>query len=221
MEPQDEERIRRNIERIEAYTREKPELIQSHHFLYDLRMPRCGNAEFMVMGINPGESPRYCANFPGPTEETSRFDWIEAAGFSRACIPWSDRACFYLDGAHYVMTELFLWSSRNVNRLKERLGEPLRKSRHLPFCHEMNLALIDAHRPRAIIVVGLGAEPLCRDLYGLQRVRRVCHDNVRVAEQYRDDAGRPWLITKHWTNGWGLTTGQCELIRDTIRGFRR
>ena len=131
------------------------------------------------MGINPGESPRFCDRYPGPTEETSRFDWIETAGFSRAGIPWSERCNFYLDGAPYVMTEMFLWSSRNLRELESRLREPLVRSHHLPFCREVNLELIGAHRPRAVIVVGLSAELLCRDLCGLQHHRTVRHGGVR------------------------------------------
>jgi hypothetical protein len=81
----------------------------------------------------------------------------------------------------------------------------------------MNLALIRTHKPRAVVVVGLGDARLCRELYGLQHNRTVQHGDVRVAEHHFDGDGRPWLVTKHWTNGWGLTTGQRDAIRDAIR----
>ena len=217
MEPDGEARMLENIERIEAHTRAHPELTQSHHFLYDLRVPKGCRGEFVVMGINPGESPRFCKHYLGPTEETSRFDWIEEAGFDRVEIPWSRWCKFYLDGAPYVMTELFLWSSRNLRELEVRLGEPLVRSRHHPFCREMNLELIGAHKPRAVVVVGLGAALLCCDLYGLRHHGTIRHGGVRVAEQYFDGDGRRWLITKHWTNGWGLTIGQRDAIRAAIR----
>jgi hypothetical protein len=219
MEPDDEELLLDNIKLIEAYTRDNAELTQSHHFLYDLRIPKGSRAKFVVMGINPGESPRFCANAPGPTEETSRFDWIESVGLHRPEIPWSELCNFYLDTAPYVMTELFFWSSRNVPELEVRLGEPLCRSRHLPFCVDMNLALISVHRPRAVVVVGLGAERLCREHFGLRKHDTVRSEGVRVAEQYFDGDGRPWLITKHWTGARSFTTGQRNSIQGAIRGL--
>lgn len=211
----DGSRLRANIERLAAYTAEHPELKAAHHFLYDLRHPKGGTPRFVVMGVNPGETDTDWRIAPQPTEETSRYDFHVEAGPGRSAIRWSSAARYFLDGADYVLAELFFWSSYDSRAFTERFG-PLARSPHLPICVEMNRDLIEAYQPRAVVLPGLTHIPLVRDLYGLTPVETAVHDGKRIAEHYTDGA-RPWVFTKHWTAAFGFSRQQRELARDAIR----
>jgi hypothetical protein len=204
-----------NIERIAAYTAEHPELIAAHHFLYDLRQPCEGTPRFVVMGVNPGETPHDWEIAPDPTEETSRFDFHVERGCGRSAIRWSKAASYFLDGADYVLAELFFWSSRDSRVFAARFGR-LSKSRHLPLCVEMNLDLIDVYQPAAVVLPGLTHVKLVQNLYGLTPVSVVHDGSRRVAELYTDGA-RPWVFTKHWTAAFGFSKAQREMAREAIR----
>lgn len=208
-------KLRGNIERIAAYTAEHAELRRAHHWLYDLRSPPVGKPNFVIMGINPGESPSDWEAAPEPTEETSRYDWFEDKKRSRSSIRWSQLAAWFLDAKPYVMAELFLWSSRDMKEFVERFGA-LAASPHLPFCREMNLDIITAYQPKAVILPGLGSAKLCASLYGLRHCESIHEGGARVAETYTDGE-RPWLFTKHWTGSFGLSAAQKERIRTAIR----
>lgn len=102
-----------------------------------------------------------------------------------------------------------------MHQFRERFG-PITRSPHLEFCREMNLAVIEAYQPKAVILPGIATDKLCANLYGLRRVETVYEGATRVVEVY-SDGRRPWLFTKHWTGSFGLTKSQREKIRDTIR----
>jgi hypothetical protein len=204
-----------NIERIAQYTTEHPELRAAHHFLYDLRHPRDGRPEYVVMGVNPGETAYDWRIAPTPTEETSRFDFHVEQGGGRSAIRWSKAARYFLDDADYVLAELFFWSSHDSRAFSERFG-PLAKSKHLAFCVEMNRDLIAAYDPKAVILPGLTHLPLVAKLYDLQPVSMVGDGATRVAEHYTDGQ-RPWVFTKHWTAAFGFSMAQREAARGCIR----
>jgi hypothetical protein len=204
-----------NIQAIAAYTGRHAELQQAHHFLYDLRSPQDGVPEYVVMGVNPGETQNDWAMVAVPTEETSRYDFHEEHGRGRSSIRWSRAASYFLDGADHVLTELFFWSSRDHVEFKRRYGK-LRSSPHLAFCVRLNGDLVEAYRPKAIVLPGLGHRGLCATGYGLTRVRTVHCADVRVAGVY-DDGQRPWVFTKHWTAAYGFSQSQREAVRNAIR----
>lgn len=208
-------RLIANIERVAAYTAQHPELLAAHHFLYDLRHPRNGKPDIVVMGVNPGETAYDWKIAPEPTEESSRFDFHSEQGGGRSAIRWTKAARYFLDDADYVLAELFFWSSYDSRVFTERFG-PLAKSKHLPFCVEMNKDLIDAYQPKAVILPGLTHLPLVRDLYGLTAIDQIADGPTRVAEHYTDGQ-RPWVFTKHWTASFGFSKRQREIARDTIR----
>ncbi|MBX7135381.1 MAG: hypothetical protein K1X67_22150 [Fimbriimonadaceae bacterium] len=204
-----------NIERLADYTASHPELRAAHHFLYDLRCPPKGQPKFVVMGINPGETPNDWLLSPTPTEETSRYDFHVEAGPGRSAIRWSKAAQFFLDGADYVLAEIFFWSSRDGRHFRERFGE-LKSSPHLPMCTAMNKDLIEAYAPRAVIVPGIGSARLCQSLYGVNHLGGLASTKGRLVEHFTDGR-RPWIFTKHWTGSFGLSNEQRVQIRDYIR----
>lgn len=204
-----------NIERIAARTAEHPELRAAHHFLYDLRHPKHGKPEFVVMGVNPGETAYDWTIAPEPTEETSRYDFHMDRGGGRSAIRWSKAASYFLDGSDYVLTELFFWSSYDGRTFRERFG-PLAKSEHLSFCVEMNRHLIEAYAPRAVVLPGLTHMPLVKDAYGLTHLETLSDEVTRVVEVL-SDGQRPWVFTKHWTAAFGFSKSQRELARGAIR----
>lgn len=205
----------RNIERLAAYTAEHPELKAAHHFLYDLRFPKDGKPQFVVMGVNPGETAHDWQIAPVPTEETSRYDFHDEVGSGRSAIRWSKAARYFLDDADYVLAELFFWSSYDHRAFRERFG-PLEKSPHLAICTDMNRDLIDAYQPKAVVMPGLTHLKLARRLFDLSPVSVVTLEGKRVAEVFHDGA-RPWVVTKHWTAAFGFSRAQRELARETVR----
>ena len=208
-------RLLQNIERIAAYTAEHPELAIAHHFLYDLRHPEKGQPDYVVMGVNPGETDYDWKIAPQPTEETSRYDFHKEAGGGRSSIRWTKASRFFLDNADYVLAELFFWSSYDSRIFTERFG-PLRKSPHIRFCCEMNRDLIDIYQPKAVVLPGLTHSKAVGEWYGLSQIEVISAASTRVAEVWTDGT-RPWVFTKHWTAAFGFSSAQRELARDAIR----
>ena len=205
------------IESIAAYTKLHSELRAAHHFLFDLKYPPNGEPKFVVMGINPGERAADWQFAPEPTEETSRYDFHVALGVGREVIPWARMANHLLDGSAFVQTELFFWSSRNMDEFVSRFGR-LAQSPHLPFCVQLNRRLIEAYMPRAVIFPGLGQANLCQRLFDLQHRSTEMLEGTRLVEVYSDGV-RPWLFTKHWTGSYGFSREQQETVRAAIRSF--
>lgn len=205
-----------NVALIRSYTQANDELKLAHHFLYDLRSPQDGEPRFVVMGINPGETPSDWEKSRTPTEETSEYDFHVEVGSGRSAIRWSKAAAFYLDDADYVQAELFFWSSADSGKaFSDRFGS-LRRSRHLPFCTVLNEQLIQHYQPRAVVFPGIGYAGLAGDLYGLKPIASLSDSKHRLVEHMTDGV-RPWLFTKHWTGSFGLTMSHREAIRDYVR----
>lgn len=210
----DRARLDSNIQVIRKYTAEHAELRQAHHFLYDLPLNLdVGSPEIVVMGINPGETAVDRASCPGPTEETSKYDFHEhsPAGRSTGSRRWRELTAKFTGGRSVVFTELFFWSSRNHAELLERF-ESLWDSRHLGFCIDMNRDLIELYQPKAVIFVGLSNSEKAANAFGLKYVDTHRVGGTRVLEHYRD-ARRPWFFTKHWTGSRGFTIAQRDAIR--------
>ncbi|HZW16891.1 MAG TPA: hypothetical protein VFF66_11660 [Brevundimonas sp.] len=213
------DQLLRNIERLAAYTAEHPELRVAHHFLYDLRVPKDGKPQFVVMGVNPGETPHDWVIAPEPTEETSRYDFHDEVGAGRSAIRWSKAAQYFLSHADYVLAEIFFWSSYDSRIFRQRFG-PVAKSRHLPICTDMNRDLINFYQPSAVVLPGLTYTRLVQQLYGLTHEESIKLNGVRVAERY-SDGSRPWIFTKHWTAAFGFSRQQREVARNSIADAMR
>jgi hypothetical protein len=205
-----------NIALIRAYTQDHEELKQAHHFLYDLRSPPNVQPEFVVMGLNPGELPSDWEKSPTPTEETSQYDFHVERGSGRSAIRWAKACTYFLDGADYVLAELFFWSSANAGKAFEQRFGPLRKSKHLAFCAVLNEQLIRHYQPRAVLLPGIGYTDVATTLYELKSIRTVSGGGKRLIE-HMTDGDRSWFITQHWTNARGITNDQWAIVRDYIR----
>lgn len=204
--------LRNEIEEIRKYTQQHPELLKSHHFLYDLKLSPENTECFIVMGINPGESRENWNLSTTPTEETSLYDFLHA---TRASIRWTKVMRKFMDTENIVQSELFFWSSVNMKQLEERYG-PLKDSKHLAFCRRMNGALFDHYKPKAIIFPGLSAINIARQLYGLTYVKTYnAEDKSRLVEHYTDGI-YPWIFTRHWTGAFGFSNSQRQKTKQII-----
>jgi hypothetical protein len=136
------------LAQVRDYTRRHPELREAHHFLFDLPLNK-ENApvEYLVFGLNPGESDHDWKIAPSPTEESREFDFHERSGNpSPARERWRAMCRSFLGTSNVVFGEVFFWSSKDLRQFRQRYG-PMRQSPHLRFCVELNQRLIEHHRP--------------------------------------------------------------------------
>ena len=190
--------LQAEAEELKAYAAQHPELGAAKHHVFDEIRPKGAKPEFVVMGINPGESNR------------------PEGG-------WTKRICEYTEDRPFVMTELFFWSSKDRSDLERRYG-PIET--HLPFCIGLNKRLIAHYRPKAVLCPGLGMIRLCvgANRFSLthERTERRSPPNGsaridRVYEVYRGKDGIPWFFTRHWTGARGFPNAYKELIKEALR----
>jgi hypothetical protein len=212
------ERLDAAINKIREYTKNHAELCVAHHFLFDLPLDRdrAGRPEYVILGINPGETERDRRAVPGPTEETWNHDFHEKAklGRSQGSKNWLKNADFFSGGKPLVLGELFFWSSSDGVEFKERFG-PLWRSPHLPFCIAMTKLLIEEYQPKAVIFAGLGPAKKVADKFALVHINTLKSGKDRLVEHYRDGS-RPWFFTKHWSGSYGFSNAQKEAIKTYI-----
>lgn len=207
--------MKSTIERIRKYTQENSELLAAHHFLFDLRLNPAG-VDYCVMGINPGETDDEKSGCPGPTEETSLFDFHAQYGRGPSSTRWLANINFFLNTDRVVLGEYFFWSSANAEaEFAERFG-PLRLSPHLKFCRDMNLELIENYKPKAVISPGLGMARIASNLYGLELVASEKSANGNNLIFHYSDGKRPWIFTKHWTGARGFSKPQRDQVQSYI-----
>lgn len=206
------------IQRIRSYTRENEELLRAHHFLFDLPVNKSSlSARFVVIGINPGEQRGDWEAYPQPTEETREKDFRDETGFRpRGASRWIANIEFFCGTRDVVMSEFFLWSSKDVSgSFVERFECSLSKSKHLHFCADRNNALVDHYSPHAVIAPGLGYSSLFAGVYGLTYVNTLRDGSSRLVEHF-ERGGTPWLFTKHWSGARGFSNAQRQSIRSYI-----
>lgn len=193
------------IKSIEKRTEAFAELNAAHHFLFDAHLKKgSSEVDFVVMGINPGETPFDLRNSPEKTQETSDFDFHDSDGRSRSSSRWAKLAKEILQTDSVVLTELFFWSSKDSAQFKERYGD-LRSSPHTSFCKELNIKLIQHYKPKAVIFTGLSVHKIVAEMYKLEFVQTHRAENShRLIEQYSLQ-DRPWIFTKHWTASFGFS----------------
>lgn len=206
------------IERIRSYTRSNPELLQSHHFLYDLPLSGNGDGEYLVIGVNPGEVESDWEKWPSPTEETSLFDFHLASGSrGSGSTRWRNLVEQFCGTDRALMSEFFLWSSPDTGKaFQQRFGVPIERSPHLGFCLQANLELICTYMVKAVLAPGLKSVQLFSRAYGLRHIRTITAGNGHVLVQHWERDGTPWLFTKHWTAAFGFTAEQRERVRSYI-----
>lgn len=210
------------IEEIVRYTRSHPELMQAHHFLFDLPVNENNQViEYIVIGINPGESKKDKKIIPNTVhEETSRYDFRKVNGVrpnnSRR---WFDLSEEYCGSKKVILSEVFLWSSRNTSdAFEERYGKRIWFcTEHLRFCREMNLHLVKHYQPKAVILPGLTAAETIANLYELSHQKTYYASNGhRLVERFVDKNAMPWVFTKHWSGARGFTKDQQAQVTKII-----
>jgi len=157
--------------------------------------------DVLIVGMNPGEAPERTEGY----SKTSERRWLERCQF------FADSA-----GGTWATTELIFWSSKNLNVLKDRVGD---LAPYLAWCANINSALIAFHQPKLIFQPGLGWSSYAIAHYGLTHRRRYQRtDGVKtLIDHYEMPDGTPWLCTPHWTAAFGFSRSDRESIRDEAR----
>lgn len=213
-------RIGKNIAKIKQRMQEHPGLQEAHHFCYDHRLEfRSARVDYVVMGINPGETEedkrRHQA--PPPGEETSEADF-HLPHPSPARIRWFKNAEFYCHSRNIAFTNCFFWSSPKETDLRTRYSNAL--DEHFQFCAELNIDLINIHQPEAVVFAGISYTtkapwvPRLYKLRGPNNVTTATGSNDRLVEVY-DDGKRPWLFTRHWSSA-RIRSLDKPIIKQTI-----
>jgi hypothetical protein len=200
------------IEAVRAYTAADPKLRACHHFSYDFRLGAFERAEYVVMGVNPGETDDDLRTEPGPTEESSLFDYRGGVD-SQSRRRWFNACRRTLRTDRLALTELVFWSSPDVNALRARLGD---LGPYLGWCRELNQRLLEHHRPRAVVLPGFSFLRETVELYGLKPVASVPDALGRRLIEHMTRDGQPWVFTKHWSGARGFTREDRERIADHL-----
>jgi len=208
------------IQEIRDYMKQHFKLQQAHHFCFDLPLsPKSKKVDFIIMGLNPAEPKNPDKSKKTPTEETREFDYYEKFHHGRReDIPWT-KLCYEMAGSkNIVVSEFFFWSSKNKKQLDERYGRLDGKNPHFHFCTRINKALINFHKPKAIIVAGLGNKDLSNKLFEF-KVEKSVHTakGHRLIEKCRDKNKNLWIFTKHWTGSFGFSNEEKKTIQDFIK----
>jgi hypothetical protein len=199
------------IEEIRAYTDAHSQLHSAHHFLYDspLRKGQQEKPEFVIMGMNPGESCHDWKRSRERAEIMSDRDF-NADDPSPNRRRWRGILDDLVNGRPAVLTELFFWSASSKD-YQPRFG-PWWKSEHLPFCVRMNKLLLDYYRPRAVIFIGIGCAKRAEPMLGLCHVKTYPQKTARLVEHYRDKC-RPWFFIVHPTGARPSNDKKCKIKR--------
>lgn len=214
--------LSRNIDEIISYSKNNPPLDAAHHILYNLPHPDADldQIEFVVMGMNPGESKQDLIAAPGTLhEETHRADFHEKFRDGRRAVSWTSKMKEMCGTSNLIQTEAFFWSSNNTSdAFEKRFGEKPKSRKMRPyfeFCADMNIDLINTYKPRAIVFPGLGWANLMADIYNLKATTKYTmpdKPNQKIAVIYEDSRGLDWIFTPHWTGTRGLTKNRREKI---------
>ena len=217
------------VAKIIAYSKENDELMKSHHFLFNLPQPGADleKIDFIVFGINPGESDEDWKAIDQPLQqETHLEDFHEKYRDGRNEVAWTSKIRKYCGTDNVVQTEAFFWSSKRVNEqhFDRRFGYSFNSERckkHLRFCAELNSELISNYRPKAIIAPGLNLIDILPSIYNLvpSCIIKCPKTGHRLVEKYYSSEKLPWIFTKHWSGARGMTQEQTDIISKYIKSI--
>lgn len=197
---------------IEIYSEKHPELKNARYHIFNKPLLKAdiNDIEFVVIGMNPGESKRVLKRLEKPVQEETS---------------WMRKIRDFCGTDNVIQTEAFFWSSKNIKKdFKDRYGysfdsEPCRN--HLQFCKERNMLLISHYKPKAVFAPGLKLAKDISSVYGLEPMCAVrCPETGhRLIEKYLGKDGLPWLFTKHWSGARDFRDDQKKLIKNYIQSL--
>ena len=169
------------IERIREYQQAHPELLESHHFVFDV--PLGGRAwkkrkpDYIWLGVNPGASdPDDWDRWPENTKETRDFDWQNECGRSRGSKRRMTSLRKFLEclgeNAYDSTTfsELFFWQAADTGKaFEKKYGHKFDAHPHWDFCNKINRALIERFEPKAVLAEGRKWLPQYEKSLGLRK----------------------------------------------------
>lgn len=208
------------LEQIRCLSARFPVEQRPHHFSFDIRSHPHRPVEVVVLGLNPGESLELTpleTQHGRVLEESSRFDFHEMkdAGPNESSKRWKTRLNHLIGDRSISFSNLFFWSSRDSHRsFKARFGTSLLRHHWLQFCTECNLQLIEAHKPKLVMLMGLSQAHRFAPMYGLVMGQPVLGEKGRLAIPM---SGRKesWLAIKHPT-GARLSHAEIAVIRGQV-----
>ena len=222
--------IEETILNIREHTMHNPELLNAHHFTFDLKIKdKAQSSEnYIIIGLNPGESGCYkiC---DGPTEESSLKDFFVESGLgkTRSSRMWSKHAEYFLGtNGNIIATNFFFWSSRNSKSdFTKKFSYKYHENPHFDFCKDMNIRLFDHYKPKLIVAPGISMSRQMKIKYNLgpmvdqlTNYDPVNKKTMRIVETY-DYRGTPFIFTKHWTSRWGANTDEKAKIKKYLVGY--
>ena len=217
------------IEEVSEYSKEHTMLAKAHHFTFAKLHPKSlsEEIEFVVMGMNPGETKQDWKEHPGNLhEETCRHDFRGVKKLGTNSENWHDNVSYFCGTSDVFLTEAFFWSSANTGKaFEEKFGATVKCPcirPHFNFCRDQNLQLIEELNPRVVIAPGLTWRKFIASIYGLKEVKTIYCDNKpthRLIVEYIDASRRPWIFTKHWSGARGFTNSQKDKIAKYIQAI--
>lgn len=192
------------IERIRVYQSDNPELLRSHHFVFDCPLdPRhTDKPRFVWIGVNPGSDCDDWARLPHNTEESREYDFQVEQGRSEGSESRLNNLRHFVGQSVFrsmTHSQWFFWGSKNASKaFKERYGYSLRNNPHWAFCCEMNRTLIQRARPLAVLAESRWIAHLNACRLGLQK--GCDHTNVdgdTLIEEWRFDGELPFYAFDH------------------------
>jgi hypothetical protein len=205
------------LTQVREFTVRNARLCKSHHFVFDLpQFPDTNSCDYVVMGLNPGESSEETQQASNGTvsitarEQTSEHPLDSRATKTRSAKGWETRVKNFLDTSEVYATQLFFWSSSDLKHLEERYGN-LRSRENMAvmaFCADMNRVLFLRRKPKAVILTGSDYDDIAKTLYALKLVETTKYrtaKNLEFSLVHMHDGERPWFVVPHLSGAWGFT----------------
>ena len=187
------------VQEIGSYDFGSANVPEYHHCRFGLPLVAPANRyDVVLMGLAPIEKERDWTLHHGFTGETLAYSWRESVpDLNQEVSNWRTKASRMCGNASVLQSEMFFWSCPDLDGgFRERFGSSFLKSPHLRFCRDVNLRLLDAVQPEAVVVRSLAYHRSLAKLYGL---KPVADQSVpRFATLYERD-GVPWIFTGSWT----------------------
>lgn len=192
------------IERIRRHQEAHPELLRSHHFVFDCPLDRSykGKPDFVWFGVNPGDDEDDWKRDKKNREESRDYDFQVELGRSKASAARMKYLRDFLGDEMFRRTthcELFFWGSKDTDRaFEDRYDYGFDNSPHWDFCCKINLELLQRAQPRAVFAEGRRLMRHYERRLGLLpgRQHRSANGELLIEER-RLESGAPFFCFDH------------------------